>query len=226
MPARQKSNRKPSEKPYSPARDWIETSQGKEGINYQRAAQITWWSILQGLSVAALAEKIPGIVDTITKSGTQWYLGLYVIVCLMIIVNVWIQMAWAILIFRWPINFPHTTLILLLGLSVYLSCLYVDNPLYWCLTIAFVILSAILVHLYNIRNQVVLDLPDAPIKVTIGIYVAYLLFSLGAFIYLLNCPSDLAKTLIGAIFFVATISSWLSQWYYMEKQRKARGIAA
>jgi hypothetical protein len=132
--------------------EWASYAGSEKGIDYQKAAQITWWSILQGLAVVALAEKIPPILAEVNQHN-QWYLLLYAVVTLVIIVNAWVQMAWAILIFRWPINLFHTTLILLLGIAAYLSSLYVDTPWYWARAIAFLVTSAIVVYGYNLKNR-------------------------------------------------------------------------
>lgn len=110
--------------------EWITTSRGSDGISYQRSAQITWWSILQGVAVGALVSKVPNIFTQVIEQG-QWYLLLYTIASFLVIANVWGQMAWVILIARWQISALHTTLILLLGTTLSVACLQVDTPWYW-----------------------------------------------------------------------------------------------
>lgn len=72
--------------------EWIETSRGLESINFQRSAQMTWWSIVMGLAIVVLAEKISAILGQISTQG-HWYLFLYVISSCLIVILAWVKNA-------------------------------------------------------------------------------------------------------------------------------------
>jgi hypothetical protein len=203
--------------------DWIASSHGEKGIDYEKAAQITWWSILEGLAVAALAAKIPDILVEVSQNN-RWYLLLYVVVSLMVVVNAWVQMAWAILIFRWPISLLYTALILLLGLAAYLSCLYVGTPEYWIRAIGFLVASAIIVDVYNIRNRAMMDLPATITKRTIVSYGMFFLIAIVASIHMTVSPDAGTFTLWGFAFLVLATFSWILQDRNMKEERRIRNV--
>lgn len=207
----------------SELQDWIISSHGEKGIDYQKAAQITWWSILQALAVAALAAKIPDILIEVSQSS-RWYLLLYVIVSLMAVVNAWVQMAWAILIYRWRISLVHTTLIMLIGIAAYLSCLYVDTPEYWTHAIAFFIVSAMIVYVYNIQNRTMMNLPTTITKRTMVAYSIFLLLTFAASVHMINSPNAGTYALWGIVFLMLVSFSWILQERNMKEERQQRGV--
>src|SRR5687767_9779947 len=100
---------------------WRSASQGLDGIGYQRSAQITLWSILEGTALSLLVSEIP---DLFTQAAEQvkWYLILYIATSIVVLISTWIQMAWAILIAQWPITVIHTTMIMFLGATLSVAC--------------------------------------------------------------------------------------------------------
>ena len=78
------------EAPQQPENDWISTSQGIEGVNFQRQAQITWWSVLISLAIAALVQKIPDVLENLPDGGA-WLTLLYMLTTCMVVINAWVQ---------------------------------------------------------------------------------------------------------------------------------------
>jgi hypothetical protein len=202
---------------------WIRSARGESGIAYQRSAQITWWSILQGAAVAELVRQIPNIVDEITTSS-HWYLLIYLLTSFMIVVNAWVQMAWAILISRWEINVLHTALILILGVSVSVTCTFVDQPQYWYPSAALLILSAISVYVYNLNNKTQLGLSEKRVKKIILKYVGFFILSVSASAHILISRKRFPHIVWGFVFLLATVWSLMMQCKQMKYERSQRHV--
>lgn len=202
---------------------WLSSSRGERGVDYQKAAQITWWSILQGLAVAALAEKIPQILTVVSQEG-RWYLLLYVVTTFLVVTNTWVQMAWAILVLRWKISLLHTTVLLLAGIAAYLTCLYVDSPWYWILSLLFLLVSAIAVYLYNLQKRTTLSLSAAITKRTLTVYFMFLVLVAGASIHMNMRQDAVNLTFWGIIFLVLAVVSCVLQEHNMRQEGIVRGV--
>ncbi len=202
---------------------WIESAQGESGVDYQRSAQITWWSILQGIAVGALVLNFPEVLSKVSQTG-EWFLLAYMLTSFLIVVNVWVQMAWAILILRWQISILHTTLILLLGVAVSVACTFVDTPKYWIPSIVGLVALAIIVYIYNIKNRAYLGLTTDRVYRIIGVYAFFLLLCVAATVHVWNKPTNFVQTFWGIVFLIMSIAALYLQERQMKHERTEREI--
>lgn len=202
---------------------WINTSTDEAAVDYQRSAQITWWSILQGIAVGAFVSKVPNVLNLIFQNG-QWYLLVYTITTFLIIVLVWVQMAWAILIARWQISLSHTSLILLFGISVSLLCFQIDNPLYWFIATIFFVLCGIGVYVYNFCNKTFLGLDHKRNLRIAGGYVFFLFLSVIAVLRIYFYGRAATFSFWGIMVLICTMVSLAIQQRQMHYERKTRKI--
>jgi hypothetical protein len=203
--------------------EWVTSSKGTSGVDYQRSAQITWWSILQGIAVGALVLNLPSVLNTVSQSG-KWFLLIYLVISFLIVVNVWVQMAWAILILRWQISIIHTVLILLLGFAVSTVCVFVESPKFWFPSVGALVLSAIAVYIYNIRERAYVGLSTERVYRIIWIYGAFLLLCVIASIHIWNTLTDFAQIFWGVVFLALAIVALLIQDKQMKHERSVRNI--
>jgi hypothetical protein len=204
--------------------EWIETSRGVESINFQRSAQMTWWSIVMGLAIVVLAEKISAILDQISTQG-HWYLFLYVISSGLIVILAWVKNAWGILIYSYPIRLLQTGITLIVGITIYLTCLAVDNPANWCLACGFVGIATILQMTTNLRTQALMDLPT---KSTYQAVAVTGVVACGAFIaswHLTTYPSAPVAWLWGVIAAALLAANMWMQSRDMAEERRLRNIS-
>jgi len=98
---------------------WIR--RGVEDVFFQREAQVTWWTVLGGIAVAALLTQLDGVLN-ILKAGHLVYVLYFLTTCL-VIVNSWVQTSWGSLVLRWPISIPSSLIGFFQGLSLSLVAL-------------------------------------------------------------------------------------------------------
>jgi len=130
---------------------WLASAR-EEGIPYQREVQLTWWSVLQGIVVSEFIIKVPVLLQKIYFSK-DYYLIWYIIGTLLILVNVWVQVAWAIIFLRWPLNISHVLLTTLLGTVSIGIVAYVEQPLLWVASTIAIASMGIAVYLYNVKRK-------------------------------------------------------------------------
>ncbi len=134
--------------------EWIETSRGVDSINFQRNAHMTWISVLMAMVVVVLADKTYAILSQGLIQG-RWYLLLYVIVSGLIVVQSWVQYTWLILTARSPIQPTRTGLSLANGITIYIICLSVENPVDWFRAVGFFVILTILALFYGLHLQAI-----------------------------------------------------------------------
>lgn len=133
-------------------------------------------------------------------------------------------MAWAILVARWRITVTHTVLILLLGITLALTCAQASNPLDWTLALAPFLVSAIAIYIYNIRNRTIPGQRQRDVKRIIAMYLGFLLISAIASAWLWNSPSLIALHGWGCVYVVlGSVGLWV-QHNQMNEERKERKI--
>jgi hypothetical protein len=213
----------PVESPTQPENEWISTSQGIEGVNFQRQAQITWWSVLIGLAIAALVQKIPEVLESL-PDGSAWLILLYMLTTCMVVINAWVQTTWAFLIYNLPIRLLYSGLLLSSGVATILICLYVDHPVYWWRASIFLVLAAVANYIYNLRVRALLDLPTKGVSQTIAIYLGYMILALVASTHLSMDPRTAVSVFWGLVAFLAAVSSLWIQARNMKEERRLRNI--
>ena len=146
------------DKPENIAEDqWITTSRGVDSINFQRAAHMTWISVLMAMVVVVLADKTYSILGEVFTRG-RWVLLLYVVASGLLVVQAWIQYTWLILITHSPIQPVRTGLSLLNGIAIYVICLSIEEPARWFIALSFFLLVSLTGLLVALRLHVLTDL--------------------------------------------------------------------
>lgn len=199
---------------------------GEEDIAYQRQAQVTWWTLLGGIAVAALLTQFEALLEAI-KNG-QWYYLLFFFSTCFIIVNSWIQTVWGALVLYWPIGVLTSIFLFMEGLCESLAALNITRPVLWTASIACVILFAVLIQLVFMKQEAWIALPKDAIKRAImGIWVYTILFvvTLGASIYLYVFPSLLAEQIWAVIALIFSILALYWQHLGMKEEKKRMHIA-
>ena len=195
----------------------------QQAIDYQRAAQMTWWSILQGLAVAALAEKTYAVFSSMVMDKDGFIL-LYILTSALVIVSAWFQMSWAIILQRWPVHVTHTAFTLLLGITIYLMALYVDQPANWFLALLAVIISSIIIYIYNLKTEAILNLPRFITVRTIAIYLFFGAICVAAFFHIKYSPTVGTQTGWGVLIFFLAMTDWILQSRNMKDQNRQMDI--
>jgi hypothetical protein len=134
------------------------TARGVEDVFFQREAQVTWWTVLGGIAVAALLTQLEAVFAA-TKSG-QWVYTLYFITTCLVIVNSWVQTSWGSLVLRWPISIPSSLLGFFQGLSLSLAALSVTLPVNWFGAMSLILIAAILNQLYFMKRGAWVNFPS------------------------------------------------------------------
>jgi len=77
-------------------------ARGVEDVYFQREAQVTWWSVLGGIAVAALLTELDTLLFAFNMG--KWYFSLYFLATCLVIINSWVQTVWGSLVLKWPIS--------------------------------------------------------------------------------------------------------------------------
>ncbi len=108
---------------------WAEATV-QDGIAHQRDAQLTWWSILQGIAMGEFIMRLPTFFSDAWRLK-EYYVFAFIVATFLLLVNVWVQMAWAIIILRWPLSITHVMLTSVLGIVCVFLTETVMTPLQW-----------------------------------------------------------------------------------------------
>ena len=199
---------------------------GTEDVFFQREAQITWWSVLGGIAVAALLTKLDAL-PLAFQSG-QWHIALYFLATCLVIVNSWVQTAWGSLILKWPISISTSLSLFFLGISLAVAALNITQPVIWYAAMSVVLLTGLF-------NQVVFSRGHAwvafsaelfdRIRASAWIYVGMTGFAIAYTIYLALQPSALAEIIGGIIAFLVSVFTLIRQHLEMVEEKRKMGIA-
>jgi hypothetical protein len=199
---------------------------GEEDINYQRQAQLAWWTLLGGIAVAALLTQAE-ILWVSVQSG-HWYYIFYFFATCFVIVNAWVQTSWGALVLRWPITVPTSIMIFFGCLALSIAALNITRPWIWYASITLVLIFSQLMQ-YTFKNkQAWVALPQEAIrraKVGIIMYWFFVFVTFGSCIFLLL----IKKTWIEIAWSVLALvlSSLALYWQHagMQEEKKRMGIA-
>ena len=190
-----------------------------QSVDFQRSAQMTWWSILQGLAVAALAERIFEIVEM--NADYKWTYLLLAVTSMLILVSSWVQMSWAIMMLHWPVNVTHTAFTLLLGVMSYLMALYIDQPANWFHAVLGVVISALIIYIYNLVIGAVVDVTYKVTLRTIAVYLFVALVCLIAIWQIKRSPTPTTQLLWSSAIFTLAVIDWVLQSRNIKAQSNA-----
>ena len=203
---------------------WV--ARGAEDVFFQREAQITWWSVLGGIAVAALLTKLDS-VPLAFKLG-QWHIALYFLATCLVIVNSWVQTAWGSLILKWPISISTSLSLFFLGISLAVAALNITQPVIWYAAMSVVLLTGLF-------NQVVFSKSHAWIafsaelvnrtRASAWMYVGMTGFAIAYTIFLALQPSPLAEMSGGIVAFLVSVLTIIRQHLEMVEEKRKMGIA-
>ena len=202
------------------------TVRGTEDVFFQREAQITWWSVLGGIAVAALLTKL----DTLPLAFRlgQWHIALYFLATCLVIVNSWVQTAWGSLILKWPISISTSLSLFFLGISLAVAALNITQPVVWYAAMSVVLLTGLF-------NQVVFSKSHAWVafsaelfnqtRTSAWIYVTMTGFAIAYTIYLVLRPGTLAEIIGAIIALLVSVFTLIRQHLEMVEEKRKMGIA-
>jgi hypothetical protein len=220
------SNLEPEEKNTQEKTTSLWTQRGEEDIAYQRQAQVTWWTLLGGIAVAALLTQFEALLAAI-KNG-QWYYLLYFFATCLVIINAWIQTVWGALVLYWPISVLTSIFLFMQGLCESLAALNITRPILWTISIAGVLLFAVLMQLTFMKLDAWVTLPKTAIKkALVGIWVYSMIFviAVGVSITLYFFPSQQTELIWGVIACVIACFALYWQHLGMKEEKKRMRIA-
>ena len=129
---------------------WLRAAR-QDGVAHQRDAQLTWWSILQGVAMGEFIMRLPDVWDK-AWNAHYYYLLAFIFATFLLLIDVWVQMAWAIIILRWPLSATHATLTTLLGIvSVFLATT-MGQPSQWLIFEGALAVAGIGIYTYNLKR--------------------------------------------------------------------------
>jgi hypothetical protein len=199
---------------------------GAEDVAFQREAQVTWWSVLGGIAVAALLTEMDSL-PLAFRSGS-WYVALYFLSTCLVIVNSWVQTAWGSLILKWPLSLSTSTSLFFLGISLSVAGLNITRPAVWYAAMSVVLLTGLYNQLVFSKNHAWVALSaDLLRKVNSSawMYVGMTVFGIASSIYLTLRPSRGAEMGWGIVAFMITVLTLIRQHFDMTEEKRRMGIA-
>lgn len=130
---------------------WLKATR-QNGVAHQRDAQLTWWSILQGIAMGEFIARIPTVWEKAWTSH-HFYLIAFMFATFILLINVWVQMAWAIIILRWPLTTTHAILTTLLGIASTLLVNEMEQPFQWFIATGILAVTGIGIYTYNLTRK-------------------------------------------------------------------------
>lgn len=203
---------------------WVR--RGAEDVAFQREAQVTWWSVLGGIAVAALLTEMDSL-PVAFRSG-RWYLALYFLSTCLVIVNSWVQTAWGSLILKWPLSLSTSTSLFFLGISLSVAGLNITRPAVWYAAMSVVLLTGLYNQLVFSKNHAWVALSAdllRKVNASAWMYVGMTVFGIASSIYLALRPSPGAETGWGITAFVITVLTLIRQHFEMTEEKHRMGIA-
>ena len=197
---------------------WLEATR-RDGVAHQRDAQLTWWSILQGIAMGEFVMRMPDLWEQ-ALSSHHYYLFLFMGATFFLLIDIWLQMAWAIIILRWPLNALHTMLTSLAGiLSVFLATT-MGHPVQWLAVSFFLGMVGIAIYAYNYLMPTYLGMPKGYGKKTIGETLLYLVVAGTLWRVVSVNPTEFFYYVAGIFGLFISLFSFSAQFQRMEYERK------
>lgn len=207
----------------APERLWA--SHGLEDVYFQREAQVTWWTVLGGIAVAALLTELEEVF--LSVNSERWYVLLYFAATLLVIVNSWVQTAWGSLVLKWPISIPTSLFLFFQGIAMSVAGLNVSKPSLWFGAIFFIMVTAILNQVSFSKSRAWVALPKemvARAKIGILIYMLISLLTLGITIFLAFKPDVVFEIIFGFLALILSIMALIWQHIGMTEEKRRMQI--
>jgi hypothetical protein len=201
-------------------------ARGVEDVYFQREAQLTWWSVLGGIAVAALLTRLDSLPAEF-KAG-RWYVAFYLLATCLVIINAWVQTAWGSLVLKWPISIPTSTTIFIHGICMSVAALYITRPAIWYASISVVLLAHQFDQWYFSKTGAWIAMPEervAQFRKNSLIYSVMVIFGIASSIYLGLKPSFMAELCFGIIALLLSIGTLVLQHRGMVEEKRRLGVA-
>ena len=198
---------------------------GMDDVYFQRGAQITLWSIMGGLQVAALLTQVSILWEQL-QAG-RWYLSLYLLDALLIIALIWAASSWEGLVLKWSITIPTILTQLLGNFALAIACLVIINPAGWALSLAISATCNWLHHILLSRSGAWGPFPKEMIKAlkaNLWIYGLWSLLAFAAAVHMYLVPSAFVQAIWGLVGMAVIVGGLFRQHHDMERDRKEFGI--
>lgn len=198
---------------------------GEEDVSFQRQAQVTWWSVLGGVAVAALLTQLEPMI-TAVRAG-KWYFLLFFLATCLVMVNSWVQTAWASIVLKWPILIS-TSIGLFFGVvSLSIAALNITRPAYWYTAIFFVAGFGVYNQLFFMKNRSWVTLTPGTVKrarMSIFAYGILLIILLVAAVLLFLYPTTIMETIWAVIAVIAAVLTLIWQDIGMKLEKKELSV--
>ncbi len=198
---------------------------GIEDVNFQRAAQVNFWTVLGGLAMAALLTQLSPLLQEIQKS--RWYLLLYLVASILILANSWVQTSWGSLVLKWSISIVTTVIGLFQMLFHSIQCLLVTNPSGWLAASSGIILFSLFSQYYFEKSggwKVFSPAYIKRFKFNNGVYWFLMFLCLAGAFQLYRYPSRIAEMVWGFVVFFLSIMALYMQYKGMQQEKRELGI--
>ncbi len=200
----------------------------QDAVAHQRDAQLTWWSILQGIAMGEFIMRFPEVWDK-AWSAHHYYLLAFVFATFVLLIDVWIQMAWAIIILRWPLAVTHAVLTTLLGIVSVFMVTKMAQPFQWLISAEALAVAGIGIYAYNLKQGAYVNLGQGayvglkegqygwrPIWET-AVYVVVIAFLIA---WTSVAPSSTSYGIAGVVSVVSALLSLYNQSVRMKYERQ------
>ncbi len=201
-------------------------TRGVEDVFFQREAQVTWWSVLGGIAVAALLTKLDTLLLAF-KLGER-YLALYFLATCLVIINSWVQTAWGSLVLKWPISISTSISIFFQGLLMSIAALSITNPAIWYAAMTGVILTHLFNQLVFSKSHGWMAFPTEMIdqaRANNWIYSILAVIGVSSSIYLALQPSVNAEIGFGIAAVLISIFALVKEHSSMNEEKRRMRIA-
>ncbi len=199
---------------------------GEEDVAYQRQAQVTWWTLLGGIAVAALLTSFEPLIEQVQNG--QWHLLLLTLATFCVIINAWVQTAWGALVLRWPITVPTAICIFFGGISLSIASLSILRPALWYAAVMSILLFSQLTQYTFMKTKGWVTLPRPAVrraKAGIRLYWLFVLLTGAISVWLFVSPSRLLEIIACCLALVLAVLALLWQHLGMQAEKKRMGIA-
>jgi len=198
---------------------------GMDDVNYQRGAQVTWWTIMGGLAAAALVTEL-GDLWTQMQAG-RWYLGLFFVNSFLTIVLGWTLMAWGSLVLKYPITVANTILIIGTSFALVIQCLQVSHPIGWLAATGVSGVFVWLQQIYFMKSGAWEPFPAETIvhlRKNLWVYGLWPLICFVGVFHLFVAPSVIVETIWGVIALAVLIDALFRRDRDMQREKIDLGI--
>lgn len=220
-----KTSQHSSAKEEQDSRSILWKRRGIDDVYFQRETVVTFMSILGGVAVGALLTQFIPMVEQVRDS--RWHLILYFAASISIMLNSWVQTAWATLIVKSQISFSNLIPQFLYTFFTSVMCLLLTIPSGWFAAVGTLMAFSMLGSFVAMKS----DLWDSyspqrvkEIKRGLLFYCIIMVLVFGASVHLNFYPTKTNEFIWGIFAVFSSIAALVLQHKGMEHERRELGI--